>query len=177
MEEYIRDYTMAAAILGLFSFVWFGWAQERPRKSWRVYLGIGSTLGIIVSAAGIYLSITHWNGASILHEQSNFTYYIIFVAIEFTVAAVISAVLLIKKHSDYVAPWIAFVVGVHFFPLSFVFDDFTYNILGGLITVVSLISLPLSKRLDVANSAVTGIGTGVSLFLFALFNLIRALMI
>ena len=53
MEEYIRDYTMAATILGLFSFVWFGWAQERPRKSWRVCLGIGSTLGIIVSAAGI----------------------------------------------------------------------------------------------------------------------------
>lgn len=173
MEEYVRDYMMAAAIFGLFTFVWFGWAQERPKENWRIYLGVGSGLGIVLAIFGFYLSINHWEAASALHHQANFSYYIIFVIIEFSIAAIVGLMLIFKKRSDYVAPWIAFIVGVHFFPLSFVFNDFTYNILGILVVTVSIISLPLSKKLDVANSTITGIGAGTLLLLFSIFNLLR----
>lgn len=38
--EYIRDYTMYTAIFGMFSLVWFGWAQENPRKHCVSILGL-----------------------------------------------------------------------------------------------------------------------------------------
>jgi hypothetical protein len=38
--EYIRDYVTYTAFLGMFSFVWFGWAQENPRENWRKYTGV-----------------------------------------------------------------------------------------------------------------------------------------
>lgn len=87
MEEYIRDYAMAVAIYGMFSVVWFGWAQENPPKAWRKYLGIVSGLGVIICAAGIYLSINNWETSSVLDEPGAMNYYLIFVFIEFLIGA------------------------------------------------------------------------------------------
>lgn len=173
MEEYIRDYIFAAAIFGFFTFAWFGWAQERPRKSWRVPLGVMSTLGLLLSIFSFYIGYSHWDSPSALNTHSSFNAYITFVIIEFLVALIVGVILIIKKWSNYVAPWIALVVGVHFFPLSFVFDDFIYNILGVLVVITALLAVPLARKLDVASSAVTGIGTGTFLFIFAVINLIR----
>lgn len=39
----------STAWVGLLAMVWFGWAQEDPPKRWRVWLGVGSGLGIIGS--------------------------------------------------------------------------------------------------------------------------------
>lgn len=37
VREYVRDYAMYASVFGMFSFIWFGWAQESPKPSWRLY--------------------------------------------------------------------------------------------------------------------------------------------
>ncbi|MFS0723050.1 hypothetical protein [Paenibacillus sp. 1P07SE] len=171
--DYIRDYSMYAAIFGWFSFCWFGWAQERPRQGWRVFLGIGSGIGLLISILGIYLSATHWSSPTALSEMGAFRSYLIFVAIEVVLAGVGAFFLIRSKRSDYVAPWIAFIVGIHFIWLKFVFLDAALYVLAALLVAVSLISLPLSRRLGVANSAVTGIGTGLSLLAFAVLGLIR----
>ncbi|MGO4547882.1 hypothetical protein AB4Z29_24105 [Paenibacillus sp. 2TAB23] len=171
--DYLRDYAMYAAIFGMFGFCWFGWAQENPRSSWRKYIGIASALPLLVSLAGIYLSVTNWQEATALSGSDTFRSYLIFVFIEFFLAA-IGAVLLIKlKKTDYVAPWILFIVGIHFFWLKDVFKDSSLYVLGTLLVVISILSLWLAKRLGVAPSAITGIGGGTVLLGFAILGLVR----
>ncbi|NHN30443.1 hypothetical protein [Paenibacillus agricola] len=173
--DYVRDYAMYAAIFGIFSFSWFGWAQENPRKSWRMYIGIASGVALLVGLIGIYLSVTHWNDNTALSDPRVFKQYLLFVYIEFFLAAV-GAFLLIKfKYQNYVAPWIAFIVGLHFFWLAPIFKDSSLYILGILLVVISIASLFISKKLNTANSAITGIGTGTALFCFAILGLIRFL--
>ncbi len=82
-----------------------------------------------------------------------------------------------KEKKDYVAPWIAFIVGVHFFWLVNVFKDSSLYILAILLIVIAALSLWLSKKLKIANSAVTGIGSGTALFCFAVLGLIRYLLV
>jgi hypothetical protein len=173
--DYVRDYAMYAAIFGMFSFSWFGWAQENPRKSWRKYIGIASAAPLLVCIAGVYFSVTHWHDRSVLSDSTVFKNYLIFVYIEFFLSAA-GAFLLIKlKRKDYMAPWIAFVVGVHFFWLKDVFADASLNILAVLLIGVAVSSLFLSRRLNVANSAITGIGAGTALLAFAVLGLLRFL--
>lgn len=177
MEDFVRDDVMYAAIFGMFSFCWFGWAQENPKKSWRKYIGIASGIALLVCLYGVYLSITHWNDRTALSETDAYTRYLIFVFIEFALAA-IGAFLLIKwKRYDYIAPWIAFIVGIHFFWLKDIFKDSSLNILAVLLIAVVIISLFLSRKLNVANSAITGIGAGSVLFCFAILGLVRFFMV
>src|SRR5690625_6129281 len=70
---------MYTAVFGVFSFCWFGWAQESPRNSWRKYIGIASGIALIVGLIGIYLSITNWQEGSALSDSIAFKGYLIFV--------------------------------------------------------------------------------------------------
>ncbi|WP_213587738.1 hypothetical protein [Paenibacillus sp. J2TS4] len=171
--EYLRDHCMYTAIFGFFSFVWFGWAQENPRSSWRIYLGIASGVSILVSMLGVYLSVTNWHSPSALSDSNAFRQYLIFFYAEFIVAAAGSFLLIKKKWSRFIAPWIAFVVGVHFFGLKHVFEDSSLYILAILLITVSIIALFVSPKLKVAYSAITGIGAGTVLFAFSILGLLR----
>lgn len=174
--EYIRDYVMYTAIFGMFSFAWFGWAQEKPRKSWRKYIGIASGIALLVCLIGVYLSVTHWNAATTLAEKDTFTNYLIVFYAEFIIAGVGSFFLIRSTKRDYVAPWIAFIVGSHFFFLVNIFKDPSLYILAILMIVIAVISPWLSKKMKVASSAITGIGSGTVLFCFAILGLIRYLL-
>ncbi|MDQ6420598.1 hypothetical protein RB620_14300 [Paenibacillus sp. LHD-117] len=173
--EYIRDYAMYAAVFGMFSFSWFGWAQERPRQEWRLYIGIASALALLICLTGVYLSITNWESASALSDLGSFRDYLITVYIEFFLAGAGAFLLIRKKRSDYVAPWIAFIVGIHFIGLVHVFDDPSLYLLAALLVVVSVIAVFAAPKLQVARSAITGIGSGTVLFGFAILGLVRFL--
>lgn len=174
--EYIRDYAMYTAIFGMFSFVWFGWAQENPRKKWRKYIGVASGIALFVCLIGVYLSVTHWDAATALSEKETFTNYLIVFYTEIFISGLAAFLLIRNKKRDYVAPWIAFIVGTHFFWLVDIFKDPSLYILAVLIIAVTIISPWLSKRLGVANSAITGIGSGTALFCFAILGLVRYLL-
>ncbi|MDR6550043.1 hypothetical protein [Paenibacillus qinlingensis] len=171
--EYIRDYAMYASVFGLFSFVWFGWAQENPRPSWRIYLGISSGIALLVCLLGVYLSVKNWQEPSALNDQAAFRDYLLSFYTEFVVGGAGAFVLIRKKRQAYVAPWIAFIVGIHFISLKSVFKDPSLWILAALMVAVSLVAIIVSPKLKVANSAITGIGAGIVLFAFALLGLIR----
>ncbi|MBD2867081.1 hypothetical protein [Paenibacillus arenilitoris] len=171
--EYIRDYAMYASIFGMFSFCWFGWAQENPRASWRVYIGIASGVALIVCLLGVYLSVTNWDAPSALNETSAFRRYLISVYVELFLAGAGAFVFIKRKRKHYVAPWIAFIVGIHFIGLKSVFDDPVLYLLAALLVAVSIIAVFVSPRLKVASSAITGIGAGTVLFGFALLGLLR----
>lgn len=175
--DYIRDYTMYTAIFGMFSFSWFGWAQEKPKANWRIYIGIASGVALLVSLLGVYLSIHNWNEPSALSDQTSFTTYLITVFIEFFVAGVGAFLFIRKKAKDYVAPWIAFIVGIHFISLVSVFDDPSLYVLAALLVAVSIFAVIAAPKLQVASSAITGIGSGTVLFGFAILGLIRYLFV
>lgn len=171
--EYVRDYTMYAAIFGFFSFAWFGWAQENPRKNWRKYIGAATAISLLVTIVGVYLSIQNWEQTSALTDRDGSSVYITVVIIEFLLLAIGGGFLLINKRSHYVAPWIGIIVGIHFFFLVDVFQDPSLYLLGVIMTMVALLSPWLAKKLNVANSAITGIGSGTILFCYALLGLAR----
>jgi hypothetical protein len=171
--EYVRDYVMYAAIFGVFGFIWFGWAQENPPKSWRVSIGIASGLSLLVGIIGIYFSIHNWYENTALTLDDAFSSYVTFVVIEFVLAAIGAFFLSRYKKQHIIAPWICFIVGVHFIWLKSVFQDPSLYALAILLIGVSLLSIFLSKRKGIANSVITGIGAGFVLFCFAISGLVR----
>ncbi|MBM6614566.1 hypothetical protein JTF06_06640 [Desemzia sp. RIT804] len=173
--EYLRDHAMMVAIFGFAGFVWFGWAQENPKKSWRKYLGIGAAISVLIGLYGIYLSINNWNAPSALNELGSLTWYYVIVALEFTLAIIGAYYLTRRGLSDHIASWICFIVGIHFFPLAIIFKDGSLHILGILFLFVIFYSIEKSKTISYASSALIGIGAGSSLLAFALFNLYRVL--
>lgn len=174
--EYIRDYAMYAAIFGVMSSVWFGWAQEKPRNSWKKYLTIASIAGVLLGLSGFYLGGTNWDAASALDESGSYVSYLIVFYAEMIIAVIGVIILYRKKKKEYVAPWISLIVGVHFIFLVDVFNDSALYILAVLMTAGALISPWLARRLEVAYSAVAGISSGLLLFIFAIIGLIRFLL-
>ncbi|MDH6370293.1 hypothetical protein M2444_002073 [Paenibacillus sp. PastF-3] len=174
--DYVRDYAMYASIFGMFSFSWFGWAQENPRSSWRKYIGVASGVSLLICLIGVYLSVTNWDAPSVLNDKTSFDNYLISVYVELFLAGAGASILMKCKYNDYVAPWISFIVGIHFIGLKSVFNDFSLYLLAALLVAISIVSLFISKKLKVANSAITGIGAGTVLFAFALLGLIRYLL-
>lgn len=175
-QEFIRDYVMYAAIFGILSFVWFGWAQENPRQSWRKYLGIGSAIALIVSAVGVYFSVTNWSESSALSEMDAFTMYLIVFYTQLIIGAIVAFILIRKKLGDYVAPWIGLLVGIHFIFLVDVFEDPSLYLLAAIMIIIAVISPWLAKKFEVGNSTITGIGNGVILLCFAILGLVRYLL-
>ena len=164
---------MYASIFGLFSFVWFGWAQEGPRAGWRKYLGAASGAAMLICLVGVYLSATNWDAASALSEQTAFGNYLISVYAEFALAGIGAFILIRLKRAGDVAPWIAFIVGIHFIGLQSVFQDRSLYVLAALLVAAAVVGYFVSPRLQVAKSAITGIGAGTVLFVFAVSGLIR----
>ncbi|MBO7746154.1 hypothetical protein I8J29_18245 [Paenibacillus sp. MWE-103] len=171
--DFVRDHAMYVSVFGLFSFVWFGWAQENPRPHWRKYLGIASGTALLLCLYGVYLSVTHWDAPSALADDGPLRGYLISVYAEIAVCGIGAYLLIRRRRSGLVAPWIAFIVGVHFIGLRHVFDDAGLYVLAALLVAVAAAAPFVAPRLRVANSAVTGIGAGASLFGFALLGLVR----
>ncbi len=167
--EFTRDLAMYAAIFGFFGMVWFGWAQEKPPKSWRAWLGAGSMLSVIVAIAGLYLAITNWSAATALTREASITFGIV-VGIEFAIAG-IGATIFAKRQPHYVSAWIAFVVGAHFLPLAWIFQDPWLYLLTALACAAPVTAALLAKKHGIAVSALTGALMGIVLLGFALRGL------
>jgi len=173
--NYLRDYSTMVAFFGFFSMAWFGWAQEKPPERWRKYIGGATVLSLLAFLYGIYLSYTHWEEATALAETGSLTSYFIFVVLEFAVATIGAIILFRRGMKDYIAPWVCLIVGIHFFPLRYVFADFSLHLLGILLVAVAVGSVYLYRKRKAVMSATTGIGAGLSILSFAVFNLFRLL--
>lgn len=170
---YLRDYAVYIAIFGIFSFSWFGWAQANPKKQWRKYIGFASGFSLIVGGLGIYLSIANWNEPSALNNRESFGWYLVIVGLEVLIA-IIGAIILSKKGLiDFISPFICFIIAIHFFPLAVIFQDLSLHILGFLLVPIPLLAVRHYKRNSYGATALTGIGSGTVLLIFALFNIIR----
>jgi hypothetical protein len=165
--DFVRDTAATAAIFAFFASGWFGWAQDQPPPTWRKALIAGSMASALIALAGGVLTWWHWSDATVFDADTSRAFGVV-VGIEFAVAALGAAVLTVRRRSDIIAPWIAFVVGVHLFPLAVLLHDPAIYVVAVLVTLSALGAVPLaaSRRLPV--SAVTGLAAG-SILLAAAF--------
>ncbi|MEU5566860.1 MULTISPECIES: hypothetical protein [Micromonospora] len=173
IAEHVRDLAATAVIFGFFASSWFGWAQEAPPRRWRGFLAAGSITSILTAIAGGLLTWRHWNDGTAFDEDTSRAFGIV-VAIEFGAAALGSVLLAVRRRSDLISVWIAFVVGVHLFPVAALIGYPMIHVVAALITVASLVAIPIARARKLTVSAVVGAPTGLILLAGALFSVISA---
>lgn len=173
---YLRDIAISIVIYGFFGFVWFGWALESPKSSWKKYLAIACGISFLVGLLGVYFVFVNQNEASALMETTLSNWYYLTVIFEFLLGGIVAYILYKLNLEDYIAPWICLIVGLHFFPLAYIFQDLTMLLLALLLVITSAFTVKRMKFISYKASAITGIGAGSTLLLFALFNILRLIL-
>jgi hypothetical protein len=173
--EHLRDAAGIAAVFGFFAMSWFGWAQEQPPAPWLWPLRIGSILAGLVAVAGSLLVWQHWGDGSAIDDRTG-PLFGITVGIEFTAAGLGAAVLAVRKHADLMSAWIAFVVGVHLFPVAAILDIPALNVTAALVTTASIAAVRIARSRSLTPSAVVGATTGPILLVSAGIALTEALL-
>ncbi len=164
---FVRDVAVTAAIFGVAAFAWFGWAQEAPPARWRVPLAAGSGLGLVLAVIGGLLTWQHWGPESALAAAGAGRTFGIVCGIEFGLAGLGAGLLGVAARPQWIATWIAFVVGIHFIPLAFIFGDPGQLGLAALMVIAAGLSVVVHRRTAVTASAVVGLGSGTALLVYA----------
>jgi len=172
--EFLRDAAMTAVIFGVFASSWFGWAQEDPPPTWRKFLTAGAIASVLTAVAGGVLAWQHWQDGSVFDADTSRTFGVI-VGIEFAAAAIGAGILEVRRKKELIPAWIALVVGVHLFPVAALLGYPLIHVVGAMITVVALVSIPRARARELPVSAVTGLGAGTVLLAGALLALLSAL--
>jgi hypothetical protein len=173
IAEHVRDLAMTAVIFGFFASTWFGWAQEAPPRGWRPFLITGSVATVLTAIAGGLLAWQHWNDGTVFDGDTSRTFGIV-VGIEFGAAALGAILLALRGRKELISAWIAFVVGVHLFPVAVLLGYPVIHVVGALVTIAALAAVPIARARGLAISAVVGAASGASLLAGAIFSLVAA---
>ncbi|MFI6262404.1 hypothetical protein [Micromonospora sp. NPDC051006] len=174
IADHIRDASATAFVFGFFASSWFGWAQEAPPRRWRTLLAVGSVLSLLTAAAGGVLAGRHWSDGTAFDADTSRTFGLV-VGVEFGLAALGAGLLALRRRKDLIPVWVAFVVGVHLFPVAALLDYPLIHPVAALVTAVALAAVPVARARAVTVSAVVGLGTGAVLLVAALASLAVAL--
>jgi hypothetical protein len=172
--EFVRDAVATAAIFGFFGSVWFGWAQENPPRSWRPWLIAGAVLSLIIMVVGGILTWRHWNDGTVFDENTG-QWFGIVVGVEFALAGIGAAILGTRGRKDVIPAWVAFVVGLHLFPVAIILATPMIHVVAALVTVAALAAVPVARSRSLPVSAATGLGAGAVLLAGASYFLLTAL--
>ncbi|MFI1993380.1 hypothetical protein [Actinoplanes sp. NPDC020271] len=173
ITEHLRDLAVSVAIFGFFASTWFGWAQEAPPPAWRRWLGAASVLSLLTLGAGVLLAVRHRHGGTVFDDDTSRTFGIV-VGVEFAAAALGAGLLAWRRHAELMAAWIAFVVGVHLFPVAAIMDYPLVHVTGALITVTAAAAVPVARSRGLTPSAVVGAATGLVLLATAVVSAVAA---
>ncbi|WP_424464140.1 hypothetical protein [Pseudoclavibacter helvolus] len=123
--EFPRDVIFTASLFGFATFVWAGWAQERPRHwAWRIVFGVLSLAGVALLGVTLPTAIRNWSSATALQVDSlPFTIYIVMVALEVVGGLIAAFFLLHRKKGELMAPVMLLIVGLHWVPMIWVFEQ------------------------------------------------------
>ena len=164
---------LSALILGFFAAAWFGWAHGGTPDSWAIPLDIAS-LGCVLVAA--LAAVRVWRGrrhGGARNDPGVNRRYGIVVGISYAVLGIGAAVLGVTGHPGFVASWVAFVIGVHFWALVSVLSDRSLIPLGVAVVAVAVGAVLLDLTTSASAIGITGVGTGVALLVAALYGLQR----
>lgn len=146
--SYPRDLVMIGAVFGLAAFIWSGWAQEEPpgHPSFRFILGGLSVAGLALTVPSVLLAIGHWSEPSAISTGTPvFVVYIVVFWAEVIIGALLSFLAIRSGHSDWVAPLILAIVGIHFFALAVVFAQPVLHLAGVLLTLIAVVAFFLPR--------------------------------
>lgn len=142
--DYPRDLLMTGAIFGVVTFVWSGWAQERPPKhwGWRVLLAALGLGGLVLAGLSIPAVIRNWQQPTAIEFGGpQWTVYIVICIIEAVVIAVGAILAARAGRSDLIAPLALAVVGIHFYPLASVFAQPILYVVATLVTIAAIVAV------------------------------------
>lgn len=174
-ELVIRDTAVMAAIFGFAAAMWLGWALEAPPRSWRLWLGLGAGLGALLAIGGGLLAWQNWGPESALAAEGARRTFGIVAGIEFGLAGLGAAVLGLTKRAEWINPWIALIVGLHFVPLAYLFHDLWLFGLAAIMVLGAGAAVWQHRRSGTAPSAVSGAISGVGLLAYAVRDVILVL--
>lgn len=143
ITEFPRDLLMTGAIFGVASFVWAGWAQERPPRHWiwRVVLGVLSLGGAALAGISLPAAIRNWSSpTAIVFGGPGFAWYLAIFWIEVIAMVVLAIWATKRKRQDLIAPLVLAIVGIHFIPLAWVFGQPIFVVTGLLVTAVAVVA-------------------------------------
>jgi hypothetical protein len=170
IADHVRDAAATGAVFGFFASTWFGWAQEAPPRRLRPVLIAGSVLCLATIVVAVILTIRHWSTGTVFDEDTSRRFGIV-VGIEFALAGIGALLLAWRGRRELMSAWIAFVVGVHLFPVAVLLEYPFLHVVAALVTVVSVAAVPVARRCGIAVSAAVGLATGTVLLLSAWFSL------
>jgi hypothetical protein len=162
---------MTAAIFGFFAAAWFGWAQEDPPPRWKGWLIAGSVAGLLVAVAGGITAWRNWSTGTAFDADTSPIFGVI-VAIEVVLAGGGAILLSRRGRRELIAPWVALIVGLHFLPMAPLLEFPLFYVVGALVTIAALVSVPLARSRDITVSAVTGVLSGSVLLAAAVYALV-----
>jgi DNA-binding PadR family transcriptional regulator len=132
-----RDRGVTVAVEGFFAFVWFGWGQAAP-PSWLVVpLAVGGGLAVLLTVAGVVLTIRSAGRLRVMSDPAVRRRYSIIVGLEFGLLGTGAAVLGATGQQQWIPVWICAGVGVHFFPLASTLANRSLRLLGVLLIAVA----------------------------------------
>lgn len=152
--------------------VWFGWGQENPPTSWRIRLGFGSVVSLLVFLAGYLPGHTTLAGCNRAHVRGCVQEFRHHCGHRSCLCRGGAAILAWRHKQEYTAAWIAFVVGAHFLPLVWIFQDNGPFLLVVLVCAAAIVAALRAKKMGIAVSALTGAGVGVVILGFAVRGLV-----
>lgn len=171
--EHVRDLAATAVVFGFFASSWFGWAQEAPPGRWRPFLIAGSVTSVLTVVAAGLLTWRHWHDGTAFDEDTSRAFGIV-VGIEFGAAALGAVLLAVLRRRELIPVWIAFVVGVHLFPVAELIGYPVIHVVAALVTIAALAAVPVARSRALPVSAVVGAATGAVLLAAALYSVAAA---
>ncbi len=166
ITEFARDGLFTAAWFGLMTVVWLGWAQEDPPRRWRLPLGIGSVLGMILAIGFGVLTVLNWSAPSALQGRQE--WFGILVGAEFGAAGLGCLVLALRKLNRWMAWWVALIVAMHFVPLGFILIDPSIAVFGVIQSALVIIVGVRLRGSTFPSSRLVGPIMGVTLLCYGL---------
>jgi hypothetical protein len=125
-------------------------------------------------AVGGVLVWRHWNDGTVFDEATSKTFGVV-VGIEFLLAGIGAAVLSARGRKEIVPAWIAFMVGVHLFPVAVIIASPMIHAVGALVTLAAVAAVPVARSRSLPVSVTTGLGAGTVLLVAALLFLVTAI--
>lgn len=145
---FARDLLFTAALFGVVTFVWTGWAQERPPSTgWRIVLALLGIAGAALAGLTIPRLIRSWGEPTAMSPGTPaWIVYIVVFWLE-VVALIVGAIVLTRTgRRELIAPFALLVVGLHFFPLAWVFGQLILVIVAVLITGSAIAAALLPRK-------------------------------
>jgi hypothetical protein len=164
-SDFLRDEYFTTAWFGVMAFVWFGWSQEDPPARWRLWLGIGSGIGLVVAVPFGILTATNWSSPTAL--DGSYQWFGVLVGAEVLLAGAGCLVLARRGAGRWMAWWVAAVVAIHFLPLALLLSAPGVAIVGVVQLVALVALLPRLRDAEFPSSRLAGPTMGVSLLLSA----------